>query len=165
MIPLYELNRRIVDLRASKVDKIKSNPDRGEYAFKGTKVYYSKKDRPPVIMKWCVRPKYDDKNPGVPLVESWKYHYGFDYVKASDWDYWVEGLRPDSEGHFSHGDAVLMKIPVEEYVKKVKNDRDESKRQLRGGIKSFRSRMRKQKAEIKDDVLGDILGVDTEPHR
>ena len=164
MIPLQKLNRRIIDLKASKVDKTKSKPAEGKYIFGAEKVYYAKKSRPPFILKWCVRPSVDSKNPGVPLVESWKYQYGFDFVKAGDYDYWVEGLTPDGDGHFVHGDAVLMKIPTEAYVTKVKEERDEHKNKLRGNVRGFRNRMKQQKADIKDDVLSDIMGgIDIEP--
>lgn len=161
MIPLQALNRRILDLKASKVDTEKSTP--ANYVFKGDKKYYSKRSKPKFITKWCTVP--NEKERGVPLLKSWEFLYGFTPVKFNDFDYWVEGITPDGSGHCIHGDAILVKIPIEKYVEKVKADRKASVDATVSGVRSFKARTQKTGGELKNDIVSDILGIDSQPNR
>jgi len=165
MIPLQKLNKMIVDLKKSGVDKEKSNPAKGEYVFKNPKVYYKKSDRPDYVIKWCVMQNSDNNNPMIPLTEAWKYQYGFDFVKSSEFDYAVESIRPNGDGYFRVGDAVLMKIPTAVYVEKVIDERKAHDAQLRQQKTSWHAQLKKDGAVIKDDMVSDILGVAAEPQK
>jgi hypothetical protein len=105
---------KLVDLRRSKIDKKRSDPKQGIYEFEPNgKVYVSWKDpatRPPHYVKWNRNTPYD--------VEGWKIKWNYSYVTIDD-PYWPEGVKPNENGHYVYRtDMVLMKCPLEDYVKK-----------------------------------------------
>ena len=168
MIPLQNLKKHIIDLKKSGVDTRKSDvgPGKaGKYVYSKEKVIYKKSDRPSVILKWCTMPQENQSNPKIPLTEAWKYTWGFDFVKASDFDYAVEGVTPNSLGYFQVGDAVLMKIPTDQYIAKVLEERQTHANQLKQQNRNWKTKTKKSGAVLKDDVVSDILGMDAEPQR
>lgn len=164
MRTLQQLNKTIIDLKKSGVDKDKSDPANGDYVLKN-KVYYRKSDRPNYILKWCTVKDPESKNPKMPMTSVWKYSFGFDFVKVSDFDYAVEGIVPNGDGYFQEGDAILMKIPVEQYVKKITDERQEHTNMLRQQKRSRDATLKKSGAQIKDDMVSDILGCPAEPQK
>jgi len=161
MIPLQKLKK--IDLEKSGVDRKRSDPMAGKYVFNREKVYYKKSDRPSVILKWCTIPQENSANPKIALPQAWKYTWGFEFVKTTDFDYAVEGVTPNGDGYFQVGDAVLMKIPTDQYIAKVLEERQTHANQLKQQNRNWKTKTKKSGAVLKDDVVEDILGMPAEP--
>lgn len=104
-----EISKRIVDLKNSKWDKEKSNPEKGVYVFTDKKYvnYRNPKLRPEWAFTWC---RYSPHNAYRELSE-WKYLYNAVPVTTAD-PYWPETLVPDGEHKYVIGDLVFVKMPL-----------------------------------------------------
>lgn len=152
---------KIVDMKKSKIDKEKSNPDRDEYVFI-EKVYVGNKSHPMRDEKWQFK-WGREALPGMGLIPEntpmlWNAEFGATYVVPAD-GYWPELMTRNSQGHYVYpgGDAVLVKIPLERYVEKVAEDRQAHKDQLRSVRDTFeteKARLTKRDKQIIADELG-----------
>ena len=103
---------KIISVKASEWDKEKSKPSEGEYVFT-KKVFvepslYRTPHRPLFTFRWNRNHEY--------AIADWQNKWpGCTFVTPKD-GYIVDRLHPNGEGHYVYKDAVLMKIPVEEYV-------------------------------------------------
>ena len=113
---------KLVDLNRSKIDKKKSKPEEGIYAFEPNgKVYVSWKDpatRPQHYVKWNRNTPYD--------IESWRTKWNYSEVTAKD-PYWPEGIKISQSGYYVYRtDMILMKCPLRDYVAKRKGEIEKS---------------------------------------
>ena len=144
---------KLVDLRRSKVKK-GSDPKKGLYKFEpGGKVYVSWKDpsiRPPHYVKWNRNTPFD--------VESWKIKWNYSYVTIED-PYWPEGIKPNEEGHYVYQtDMVLMKCPLEDYVKKRTKEIEKSELASRAKRREFEDMARKVGGSLGKSLEERIFG-------
>jgi len=148
---------KIVDLRRSEVDEVKSNPKKGKYVFKaGKKVYVEYRNpafRPPHYIKWNRNTDYD--------IESWKINWNYSFVTAKD-PYWPEGLKPNQEGRYVFKtDMVLMKCPMADHVKKAIREMEKSELASAAIRKEFREKAKRMGVEAFDEKMNQrIFGRD-----
>jgi len=132
-----EITKHIVDLRRSKWDKERSDKSKGRYYFT-EKVYVKNTDyrddtiRPDYVFSFV---GYDTKDPQSGFY-FWQMHYGAEAVTEAD-DYWPEGLSPNADGHYKFIDSILIKVPVDVWVKKVMDDRGKHDKSAENLQKSF----------------------------
>ncbi|MHC4752734.1 MAG: hypothetical protein ACYTFW_23040 [Planctomycetota bacterium] len=160
MRPLRDV--RIVDLNKSILDEKASDRDKDIYVFK-KKVYVGKqigkdfkKMRDDVFQfKWG-----RDPMPGMGLIPEntpnlWAADFGATYVTPED-GYWPELFTRDANGHYKYpnGDAVLVKIPLEKYIEKRKEDIETHEAQL----KSTKEAMDRHLTKTDKQMIADNLG-------
>ena len=150
-IDLNFYSKHIIDLEHSVLDKEKSNIEKNIYEFK-KKIYYRKDKSPAHALKWGTTAE------GGRLAELWKTKWNFDFVTKGG-RYLPEGVKPNAEGHYVLGDAVLMQCPIDDYAKKQRESMDESRDAVKHSKARFTAETRKHKAEVKDEMVGDILGA------
>lgn len=140
---------KIVDLNRSELDKKNSDIDKNIYKFK-KKVYvkhpedYLKAETMhPYFFHW------GRMTPDGRAIETWRNNWNYDFLTKED-SYWPEGVRRNEEGHYQWGDAVLMKIPIRDYIAK-------RKRELRKADQAPVVAMRKFKASLPKEAQDDEL--------
>jgi len=137
---------KIVDLKNSDVDWKKSDPEKGEYKFSGRPVYLDyKTDGVPLPdhkVQWVNKDPFN--------IDKWKYEYYAEVVKASDRDYWPEGIPPNAEGWYQYMDAILMKVPAHEYVARKKRSLERSRLAAQNAQKDFRRKAAQDGVEAWD---------------
>jgi hypothetical protein len=149
MRPLQDL--KFVDMIHSKWDKQKSNPKKGQYVFTDKKYveYGDEGRRLDYFFRWN-RNHPDD-------IANWKDRWNFSLVNASDKLVWVEGKAPDEEGHYVHGDVILMKIRIEDYIAKRKPEIERSefarKRMFEGFNRDAQQAGRAAPQEMVEEIL------------
>jgi len=135
---MYLSEIKLVDMRHSVIDKDKSTPEKGLYAFK-KKVYVdykTKAQRPPYFFTWVrYNPRDDFKD-----VRDYQVKWGYEYVTKDD-PYWPEGLGPDAEGHYRYGDVVLMRCPLINELRKREQEIAISQRASVSKQKGFEAQM------------------------
>lgn len=148
---------KIIDLKASTIDKEKSDPKKGKYVFK-KKVYLSyKEDAPRPEREWWF--SWNRHTPEGGEIRDWQIKWGFEFVTTND-SYWPEGVPPNAEGHYIFSkDAVLMRCPLINWVKKMKRDQDKADRALTAKQKEFDDEMAKAGALLDKDTLHRVLGI------
>jgi hypothetical protein len=85
--------------------------------------YRDPKTMPEYVFKWN---RYEPRT-NFREIRNWQIQFGAEFVSVDD-DYVPEGIPADSEGHFPFDDAVLVKIPIDRYVKKRMKEIDISER-------------------------------------
>ena len=149
---IHDLKKHLVDLRRSDWDKEKSDPKKGKYVFK-KKIYVKRDDyrdtasRPDYVFKW-VGFREEDPRSGYYL---WQMKWDASPVVAGEDPFWPEPLKPDASGHYSVMDALLVKIPLDVYMAKVKDDRELSERTVASSKKRFQAEAAKDGAFTKGD--------------
>lgn len=133
--------KRIVDLNRSEWDKAKSAPTKGNYEFT-KKVYVEKADyldaqvRPPYKFKWN---RYEPRT-NYKEVRDWQIKLGASFVTTKD-PWWPEGVPPDSEKKYVFGDAVLMKIPLRQYLEEKERNRLRAERATASKMREFKDNL------------------------
>jgi len=143
----------IIDLKRSVIDEKNTNRKKGVYKFT-KKVYshsgdYLKTDtRPDWVFEWN---RYEPSN-GYAEVRKWELTRSASFLTAKD-GFVAEGLRPNTDGLFILGDAVLMKIPLKEWLDKREGDVLRANRAPAQMLKAFKARTQKEGAEIDEQRL------------
>jgi hypothetical protein len=112
---------KIVDLKRSKQDAKKSNPDKAEYVFEpGAKKYVDKSAMiaDNACFSWC---QYNPRD-GMRMLNEWKVKYGYEPVKHSVDPYWPEGAQKNALGYWQYGDLVLVKAPLDKEMERRRFD-------------------------------------------
>jgi hypothetical protein len=155
---LQEIN--IVDLKNSKWDREKSDPTKGKYVFLPNKKRYidyrgDSGARPPFKFIWNRYNPYSQ--PPYKDIAEWQAKWKCELVKASDEDYWPEGVMPNQDGAYTNGDVILMKMPLEEYLQKRKREIMMSEQAPKRIMAQFKSEARSVGLELKDEDLEKAL--------
>jgi len=144
---------QIVDLNRSELDEEKSDIDKNKYVFK-KKVYvkrpddYLKKEtRHPYFFHWGRQTDSGRE------VDNWKIKWGYDFVTKED-KYWPEGVPRNTEGHYQWGDAVLMKIPIRNFLKKREKETKKANKAPAQLMQKFKTSLPKEAQD--DKLLEDI---------
>jgi len=152
---------KLIDLKRSEIDKEKSDPKIGKYVFK--KKAYTKYPFADDTYKY----KWNtvDRRPNqISPEEEWKINYKFDYVVVGQDNVWPEGVKPNGEGHYQFGDAILMKCRIEDYIEKRKHEIAKSEKAYKAKRDEYQASLRKigrqvkGKVDIDEQMRQDILG-------
>ena len=82
-----------------------------------------------------------------------------DYVTIND-DYWPESGTLDVKGHFFYPpDAVLMKIPLDVYLKQRAAEISRSERGTKSVAKSLKDEYAAAGVDVSDEEVHSILGL------
>ena len=152
---MYLSDIKIVDLRFSKWDKEKSNPQDGDYVFEEKKyidMYGNKEARPPWYFTWC---RYDPRNDYREFRE-WKVS-GYSAVQVDDEEYWPEPLAPNENGHYVFGDVICVKRPLIDELK-YRMEKQSRNTSARSKIEAFQEQMSRDGVGVPDSVLRELLG-------
>ncbi len=144
---------KLVDLNRSKIDKRKSDPEKGIFVFEPNgKVYVSWRDpatRPQHYVKWNRNDPRD--------IAHWRVMWGYSEVTAKD-PYWPEGEKPNEAGHYVYKtDMILMKCPLENYVEKRKKEIEKSELAVASKRREYEALV-KQKGVQATDIEQRIFG-------
>jgi len=107
-----------IDMERSEVDEERSKPEKGIYFFKGEPTvitpdsYKRAETCPDFVYKWG-RHTEDGRS-----LNKWIFQYHYDFVTHKEDRIYPQGAQLDAEGHWTFGDGVLMKIPLEVYMKR-----------------------------------------------
>jgi hypothetical protein len=137
---------KLVDLNRSKINKKKSNPEKGIYEFEPNgKVYVSWNDpatRPQHYVKWNRNTDYD--------IAKWRTLWNYSEVTTKD-PYWPEGMKINNEGHYVYRtDMILMKCPLADYVAKRKREIEKSELAVASKRKEYEAMARQKGVEVID---------------
>lgn len=133
---MYLGHIKIVDMKHSKWDKQKSDPAKGKYIFTDKKyVDYNDTSRK-LDYFW----QWGDKS-GQQRMQ-WEYGFHYSVVKPEDKLFWPEGVSLDKDGEYSFGDAVLMKIKIDDYKAKRLPEIEASERATKATLEGFAHRVR-----------------------
>jgi len=137
---------RFVDLKRSKVDWEKSQPQSGKYVFRGDPAYVDYvSDEAPLPdhkVQWVNHNPYN--------VDRWRYKYGYEIVKWQDKLYWPEGFEPNAEGRYQYRDTILMMCPADVYVERKRKEIERSERATRSRQAEFRAAAAHDGIEVYD---------------
>lgn len=146
---------KIVDLKASDIDKSASDRATGKFVFK-KKVYIDyqgvKSARPLYRFSWCTNTPF--------AIVDWQQKWsGTDFVSVND-DYWPESGTVDANGHYVYGpDAILMKIPIESYLKQRRKEIQRSEMAPKAVVQSLHDEYRAAGVDITDEQAHAMLGM------
>lgn len=146
---------KIVDLRASEIDKSLSDRKTGKLVFR-KKVYIDykgvKSARPLFRFAWCTNNPY--------AVVDWQQKWpGTDFVSVAD-DYWPEAGNVDANGHYFYPpDAVLMRIPIRAYLEQRTREISKSERAPSGVAKSLHDEYESAGVDISDEEAAALLDM------
>ena len=146
---------KIVDLKASVLDDGLSDRKTGKVVFK-KKVYIDyqgvKAARPLFRFAWCTNNPY--------AVVDWQQKWpGADFVGVND-DYWPESGAVDANGHYFYPpDAILMKIPIDSYLKQRKLEIEKSERGPKAIAKSLHDEYKQAGVDITDEQVESLIGM------
>lgn len=158
MRPLQDL--KFVDLKHSKWDKQKSKPKKGEYVFTDKKYcdYSDKARRPDYMFQWN-RNHPDD-------IANWKDRWNYSLVTFDEKIVWVEGKAPNAEGHYTHGDVILMKIKNEDYIfGKRKPEITKSEFARKRMFEGFTSTTRQAGVALPQEMVDEVLATEFDSKR
>lgn len=97
---------------------------------------------PEYKLKWC---RYEPNN-NYREFRKWQIAWGYTPVVPVD-DYIPEGLPPDSTDYYVYGDLILVKIPLDAYLKKREQDIDR-------GDKAAKQKLRKYEEDSRRSGVG-----------
>jgi len=144
------LDGEIEEAKKRHEDDIKNN----RYKFK-KKVYVKKPDdylkaetMHPYFFHWG-RHTADGRE-----VQKWIIKWNYSFLTKED-EYWPEGVPRNEEGHYQWGDAVLMKISIQDFIAK-------RKKELKKANEAPTRRMRKFKDSLPKEAQDDKLLEDVE---
>jgi len=149
---------KIVDLRRSEL-KRSSNPKQGKYEF-DKKIYVERADylnaqvRPPYKFQWN---RYEPRT-NYKEVRDWQIKLGASFVTIKD-PYWPEGIPPDGEDKYVFGDAVLMKIPLRQFLEKKARDKARAEKATASKMREFQASLARRvgKDAIDEDLIKEYL--------
>lgn len=143
----------IVDLNRSELDKRHSDIDKNKYVFK-KKVYvkhpedyFKKETRHPYFFHWG-RATADGR-----AIQSWIIKWNYSFLTKED-NYWPEGVPRNAEGHYQYGDAVLMKIPIRDFLKKREKELKKANEAPVARMRQFKKSLPREAQQ--DELLEDI---------
>ena len=113
---------KIIDVKRSTFDKEKSDPAKGKYVWvkKVFIDYKSPETRPQFKFSWNRNHEW--------AVADWQNKWpGCTFVEPHD-NFVPAGLSPNADNHYIFKDAVLMKIPIMEYIEQRKKEIMESEK-------------------------------------
>jgi len=91
-------------------------------------------------------------------IRDWQVKWRFSLVTVDD-GYWPEGCVPNGENHYEHGDLILMKISISDFIEKRKVELKADLVQREGEARRFKSETKKLGAEVNDQILHDLIGI------
>jgi hypothetical protein len=150
---------KIVDLKRSIWDKVKSDTSKGKYKFT-KKVYLKNADyddkaiRPRWVFIWN---RWEKANDYLEFKE-WESYYDAEAVKAGD-DFWPEPLTPKADGTYQFKDAILMKIPLMVWLKKKSEDSaryDQQRKAIQGEFDRLADSQGAKLEMLEDDIIRKI---------
>jgi len=151
----HDWQNKIIDKKQSDIDWDNSQPELGLY--RGKIVYYSPRDLgiagSPFHFAWI---QYDPEHGQTWQATKMMHTQGWDFVRYnpdSQAERFVpQGIRKSVEGFFRHGDLVLMRVPMTEYLRRKmkiwKNDA--------AADKEFKSRYKDSAAKDGVEATEDI---------
>ena len=128
-----------IDMERSEIDEERSRPTKGIYFFKGepeliTNDSYKHADTcPDFVYKWG-RHTEDGRS-----LNKWINQYGWDFVNHGEDKIYPQGAQLDADGHWQFGDGVLMKIPLEVYMKRKAREQkaiEDAQKAVRGQFRA-----------------------------
>ena len=138
---------RFVDLKRSKVDWKKSDPEKGKYVFIDKPVYVDyKSDGAPLPdhkVEWV---EHSPMN-----VSKWQYKFGYSVVKWDEKLYWPEGFVPNVEGRYQYADVILMACPAQVYVDRKKAETEVGMRAADNAQKQFKQDAARDGVEVYEE--------------
>ncbi len=142
-----------IDKRKSKIDAKKSNPELGLFFFDSDKrVKYKIKDSGKISDYWYHWIHKDDFR-----INTVRAIRGYDFVTKED-DVVPEGLKLNVEGQYQIGDLILMKCPLEQFLKRKLAARARSSAELQATLNKFKTSTKAEGAEMEDSLIDDLLG-------
>ena len=90
-------------------------------------------------------------------INNWALKFGHTLVMVDD-GYWPEGIPPDSKGNFIRGDLIFVKVTVEDFLERRK---DEIKRGNIGRkivTQQFQNTLKHTGAQVSDEEVTKALG-------
>jgi len=149
---------KIIDLRASVLDREKSDPECGRYVFKEKRYvdYKGKSTRPNYKFLWC---RWEPKN-NYREFNEWNVRWGDTLLTNAVDPYIPEGIPKDAEGHFRYGDVILVKRPLINELKRLEENEKISKRGAGAKMQGFQNEMKLQGVDISDDQFAELTGQD-----
>lgn len=138
-----------VDLNHSVVDNANSDPATGQYTFIEKKYvnYQNPETRPKWYLAWC---RWTDKN-NYAEFSDWKTKWGFSLCTIED-GYWPEGLAP-TDGHYVTGDLILVKCPLETYIKRRKHEIGISEGSTKAIVQRFLNEAKADGVELEANLI------------
>ena len=142
-----------VDLKQSKVNWSKSDPEHGKYVFEpnGKKYIDYNSDAsalPEHKVQWCRNNPSD--------IDQWLYGLDYEFVRWQEKRYWTEGIVPNPEGHYVFKDAILMQCPALVYAERKQKEVEKYKGAEKL-LKGFQEDARRDGVAIGDQQLADLL--------
>lgn len=147
---------KVVDMKKSVIDEQRSDVEKQKFTFK--KKVYSKYPFASEKYKF----KWGRHTERGEAIEEWIYLFNASFVTAKD-GFWPEPpAHLNSEGHFQFGDAVLMKIPIRDYIAKMKASMGKSSKKSQALKRQFQRDIGKldKGAVMSDDQLAKELGFE-----
>ena len=150
---------KIVDLKHSKWNKTSSNVKKGIYDFQ-EKVFvdYGDKGRRPDFFLTTVR--YEPSN-GYREYRDAKVKEGASFILASEEQFFPEGAELDSEGKYVFGDAVFVKIPLINELRRRAAAREMATKGARAKIDQFKGQMKREASDIPDSLIDEMIDSQT----
>ena len=133
---------KIVDMKRSKIDEAKSDPEKGKYVFFDKKyVDAATKVADNVVFSWC---EYNAQD-GYRTLNTWRVRSNWEAVKKGEDPYWPEGIMPNAAGLYQFGDLVLVRRTLEEEIADQEFNRELARRgKKEDGLKTFARAVTKQ---------------------
>jgi hypothetical protein len=141
----------LIDLRKSTLDKEHSDTQNGVYRFKKEVIAERGITRNP---NW--KHKWGSKLPAKRFTQNWEAAYGAEKVGVNPYIF-PKGAVLDENGHWVYGDAILMRIPLETYVDKIKRDKQLSEDEIASIGRKFQRGVGKE--ALSEEEVADILGL------
>lgn len=148
---------KVVDLKKSVIDKEKSDMEKFKYVVFKKKVY-SKYAFASEKYKF----KWGRQTPGGEAIDEWRYLFNAEFVTPQD-GFWAEPpAHLNAENHYQFGDAVLMKIPLMDYITKIKASKKDASRRSKAIKGQFQKEVGKldKDAVMSNDEIASALGFD-----
>ena len=145
---------KIVDLKQSRVDWKKSDPEKGRYVFEpnGKKYIDYNSDSsalPAHKVQFCRNTPND--------IDQWKYQLDYDLVRWQDKLYWPEGIVPNGEGYYTFGDVILMQCPALIYAERKRKELERSRGAVKVALRQFHQDAKKDGVYVGEEQLHDLL--------
>ena len=152
-MPDFSSDIKHIDLRRSQWDAKKSNPKKADYKFTQI-VYLTSKDYhveascPDWVYTWC---RYNPTDNFRGLY-TWQIRYKAVPVTVDD-EVIPEGIPPNPEGKFVFDDLIMVKIPLEEHMKRRARDVAKSESKAGEMLKAYVSDLKAQGMDAPEDQL------------
>ena len=149
----------IIDMKRSGVKKEQywkvtggALPDKWKSMRKVIPSSYAKADkiiRPLWKFEWNINKEED--------INKWALNFGHTLVTVDD-GYWPEGIPPDSKGNFIRGDLIFVKVLVEDFLARRKDEVTGGNIGRKVLTEQFQNQLKHVGANVDEDELTDALG-------